>query len=520
MNKHIEFGRIAKKKTSTFLEKNTQLIAMSSMAALLTACTTPWDDAIDKTAAEMANSSIDGSDGTDTLTITGGLGTFDFSTAGTSGAKVVNVENIVFGNGGNIITGFDAAVKNLTGGTGSDGFSVTGMASGGTISLGEGNDVIGGLTKAFVETSGASIKGGAGSDTISFLELGANENVSLSNVSGFEALQFVKSHDSTHKITLSDGITTIIADTDNANEKMYFNASIAQAEALTTLADQTGTGVLGLTLTEAGNIDLTGLTLLFNLDEIQLADGTNNLTVNSSYTGSVGINFSITGGTGADTLTVKGLLTSDGNLDGLTEIETIVLDSGADGLTLADSVVGSGDSLTINATAKTGALTFNGSAETNGTYTVLASNFGDTITGGAGADTITSGTGADTMTGGGGGDTFIINTASGITLATADTITDYATGIDKIEFGGAAGTGTNAAGADGSSNVDLAAFIVDANAALNGTIVYYVEFNVNNSGNGYMVYDRDGDGSFGEGDNLVILTDVGALSDLNFGDIV
>lgn len=538
MNKHIVFGRIASKKTFQLLGRNAQIIAMSSMAALLAACTTDDGDAIEKTAAEMANLSLDGLAGTDTLTITASLGAFNFSTAGASGANVDNVENIIFGDGGNVITGFDAAVKNVTGGTGVDNITVTGMAVGGTISLGNGADILNGLTKTFVETSGTSLVGGVGTDRLAFLGLGASEDVSLSNVSGFEVLTFANSDNSSHTILLSDGITTINANTDNAAEQIRIGASIAQAQALTSLVDTTGTGIFGLGFTTAGNIDLTGLTTLTNFDGILLPNGTNNLTVNSSDADKIGINFLIIGGTGVDTLTVKGGLVNAGDLNSLTGIETIVLDSGADGITLADAVVGLGKTITIDATAKTGALTFDGSGETNGTYTILASNFGDTITGGAGADTITGGTGddtinggagddtinggagADSVTGGDGADLFMFDAGSGITLETADTITDYTKGSDRVEFGGDAGGIGNVGFKDGTSTTDLATFITAADAKLDGTFIYYLEFNIGGSGDAYLVYDRDGNGAIDDGDSLLIVTGAGAMNDLSLSDIV
>lgn len=70
----------------------------------------------------------------------------------------------------------------------------------------------------------------------------------------------------------------------------------------------------------------------------------------------------------------------------------------------------------------------------------------DSMIGGAGNDTLTGGIGADTMTGGAGVvDKFVIgNIDSGITVATADTITDFTTGADKLSLGTAATTGTAA----------------------------------------------------------------------------
>ena len=60
----------------------------------------------------------------------------------------------------------------------------------------------------------------------------------------------------------------------------------------------------------------------------------------------------------------------------------------------------------------------------------------DRIDGGLGNDTIWGGSGTDTMTGGDGGDSFVFRAISdlGATTATADRITDFRVGIDKISL--------------------------------------------------------------------------------------
>jgi len=75
----------------------------------------------------------------------------------------------------------------------------------------------------------------------------------------------------------------------------------------------------------------------------------------------------------------------------------------------------------------------------NGTNTVqniIGSGFNDTLIGDAQNNVITGGAGKDTMTGGAGADTFIFNSTSnsGATIASADVITDFTHGIDKIDL--------------------------------------------------------------------------------------
>jgi hypothetical protein len=87
-------------------------------------------------------------------------------------------------------------------------------------------------------------------------------------------------------------------------------------------------------------------------------------------------------------------------------IETIALSASAGDyiITTADATVASGKTLTISSASRTGNLNFDGSAETNGSFSITTGTGVDTIKGGAGADTITAGTGADTITGGAGAD--------------------------------------------------------------------------------------------------------------------
>ena len=100
--------------------------------------------------------------------------------------------------------------------------------------------------------------------------------------------------------------------------------------------------------------------------------------------------------------------------------------------------------------------------------TILGTSAGDTLVGDAGADVITGRGGADTLTGGSKSDRFVFESGdTGITEATADTITDFSTGTDKIDI---TSVGSYVE-ADGSGNADLAAFITDANASLPTTSI-------------------------------------------------
>jgi Ca2+-binding RTX toxin-like protein len=122
---------------------------------------------------------------------------------------------------------------------------------------------------------------------------------------------------------------------------------------------------------------------------------------------------------------------------------------------LADSVVASGARLTVEAAGLAGGdgLTLDGSAESNGRFTVNAGASADIITGGgladilnggagndqiaggAGADLITGGMGADLMTGGTGPDTFVYGSFKESKGANGrDTLVGFDFSFDKLDL--------------------------------------------------------------------------------------
>ncbi|MFZ4688395.1 MAG: M10 family metallopeptidase C-terminal domain-containing protein [Polymorphobacter sp.] len=104
-------------------------------------------------------------------------------------------------------------------------------------------------------------------------------------------------------------------------------------------------------------------------------------------------------------------------------------------LTTDNGNVAAGQRLAIqaNTLASNEVLRFNGSAETDGSFSIFSGNGNDVITGSRNGDTISGRGGADTLTGGGGNDLFLYTNITDSTAAARDMITDFATG-DRIDL--------------------------------------------------------------------------------------
>jgi Ca2+-binding RTX toxin-like protein len=150
--------------------------------------------------------------------------------------------------------------------------------------------------------------------------------------------------------------------------------------------------------------------------------------------------------------------------------------------------------------------------------TILGTAAADTLVGDAGADIITGRGGADTLTGGSRSDQFVFITGdTGITEATADTITDFSTGTDKIDIA----TVGSYVEADGTGSADLAAFITAANASLPTTSIdIYAQYNFKGEGNTLVVIDEDKSGAVNTGDTLIILTGLSTAGGLDASDFI
>ena len=197
---------------------------------------------------------------------------------------------------------------------------------------------------------------------------------------------------------------------------------------------------------------------------------------------SMGTNFdqfdSIVAGDGVDTLAFTYTTATNAALAKVSkaDFEEIELGAANTSITLVDGTIAAGKSLDVSfnaaGIAAGSTLTFIGTAETDGTLDITGGSGADSIDGGAKGDTITGGAGADTITGGAGdaiSDVFSYEKSGTALVAGGDTITDFATTVDKIEIGDLTGITNIVAGTAANAAETLLDGTFDANFVSNGT---------------------------------------------------
>jgi Ca2+-binding RTX toxin-like protein len=161
------------------------------------------------------------------------------------------------------------------------------------------------------------------------------------------------------------------------------------------------------------------------------------------------------GGAGYDTVGLLGNYSLVLAADALVRVEKLALYSSGDPaapnsyvITSHDSNVAGGQQLMVVALSLGAGetLTFNGQAETDGSFNIRGGKGADVLTGSATADQIYGNLGADTLAGGGGKDWFEYFSAAESTAQARDTILDFAAG-DRINLAGIDADG-NAANGD------------------------------------------------------------------------
>lgn len=185
--------------------------------------------------------------------------------------------------------------------------------------------------------------------------------------------------------------------------------------------------------------------------------------------------------------------------------QNLVLQSAVRGIELVTIGTGSGASATITATT---ALSLNASAfNDNGKGLTLTGNNGvNTIIGTDYTDTIISNKGNDWLTGRAGADSFVFNQAPG--SSNTDTITDFASGTDKLTFSKAVYT-TLGTGSTITANQLL---VYNGNPSLITASTRFL-FNTQTS---ILAYDADGSGTKSTALDVAVLQGVITLASTDF----
>ena len=463
---------------------------------------------------------ITGSAGADTL-----FGAITTATAQTISAGAGN-DSITSGAGNDTITG----------GAGND--TVNSGAGNDNVDLGEGNDTFNVVADANI-TSSDTIVGGDGTDALGFYADMTDDAAKLQAVSGFETLRI--NAGAAETITMSNFLN-------NQTFTLIEVGASGGAGARTTV-NNVGSGVTTLqlgTVTAAGVAVVADDAVTFD----RLVDSSSSsLTVTHDSGGAAGNLTSLiiddeetvtisTGTDADDDLTIDALDSADMttlNLSGAGDIIITAFTAVSDMPTTvsAAGMTGAG-ATTVDLTNSTAAATMTGGVGVDtftggirndvitgagGNDVLVGAAGNDTIDGGAGNDEITGGAGVDTLTGGSGADDFNFAAgAGGLTLATADTITDFVTGSDELDVDGGGATV-----ADGTAIVDFAALVAAVNAVFaagagnDDAVVYY---NALGTGDAYAFVDEDDSGTLDADDYVFILTGINTATEIAVADFI
>jgi len=240
-------------------------------------------------------------------------------------------------------------------------------------------------------------------------------------------------------------------------------------------------------------------------------------------TGSFDVFDKINGGVGYDTLILWGTDTPSVNLSNLTSIENITLYGGAFTyqLNAPDALVPAGHQLTVNGfyLGGGGVVDFDGSKETDGTFSLTGGIEADMLTGGALNDSLRGHGGGDTLKGGTGNDTYVYAGVTDSTDLNYDTIIGFNADHDKFSFiqDITAVDATIHGGTLTTANFenDLAAAV---NGHLNAThAILFEPTNGNLAGTTFLIVDGNGIAGYQNGsvDFVIQLESATHLADLN-----
>ena len=325
--------------------------------------------------------------------------------------------------------------KTLNGGRFND--TLTGSAARQSLNGGDGQDVLTGLGNQM------TLNGGAGNDTL----IGIGQNITLVGGAGVDIFQLYNE-------------SVVISDLQRGETIIAFNGSARFVAALSpyvTAGAQINFNVnYGLTLTSVTVTGLQGNDRFIGSASADLIQG-------------AGGNDFISGGSGQDTLNG-----GDGNdsLYGNDGADSLSAGNGNDWLEGGngnDIMAGDGGNDTL--LAGYGSDSLNGGA---GDDVLIGLDGNDTLLGGDGNDTLNGGTGENVLTGNAGRDVFVFGPTN---QALVSTITDFATGTDRIDLSGFTLAGFSIAAIRDAVQYNAASRIIAADINKDGALDVHIRLN-------------------------------------------
>ena len=484
---------------------NAELTGATTTLATITASTA---------ASESVNLKASGAAIT-TLGAAANLETLNLTAAATAVTGTdLTVSNTVLNSNKIVVSGTnDVSLANVTNAGTIDASALVGNLTLGQTGTGSILNITGSATGTnaitFTATTVASnYVGGAGNDTVIFAQTAGAGVASATAVVGNGANSVTANALTTGDLVVigGTGVDTISATALTAGN---VNLNLSDGNNVVTLGG-TLAGATIVVTTGAGtdNVTLTSATHANDKVTLTLGDGTDTLNISTDDS--------------AGTFTVSGLdVIAIGSSDTAAKVNATLLTgqtykitgdgTATDHLKVLFSAAGTGNfsGLVIDNTLSTGLAGLD-ILGTSGNQTIVGTAGADIIDGNDGTDFITGGIGVDTITAGTGVDTFVYAAGdSGATATTADQITDFTSTADKFSFGIAAGSVTNY-GEDTASDADMATGKAAADVAMNGTVRYFF---TDDSTDGYLFVDMDGDGTADLGIILLGVTDM-ALGDI------
>ncbi|MGZ8954107.1 MAG: putative Ig domain-containing protein [Methylovulum sp.] len=469
-----------------------------------------------------ANNILDGAAGNDTLL--GGLGNDNYlvdssadivTEAASAGADTVqsiatsyilgsNVENLVLTGAGNTSGSGNSLVNVITGNIGNN--ILSGGSGADTLVGGLGNDIyiVDNASDVVIETANE------GADQISSsVTYTLSTEVESLTLTGSSAINGI-GNNLANSITGNSGgnILTGGAGSDTLTGGGGSDTYVVNLTALGELEDAVvaGTGIDTLKLLGSYTgqlITLTAATAIENYDIAGTGSALLNLTgstSNNTLTGNSGSNILI-GGAGTDTL--RGSGGTDTYIVNITAVGTLedTVIAGADTLQLVGSY--SGASITL--TAATAIENYDISGTGGALLNLTGNTSNNSLIGNSSDNTFKGLAGNDVLTGGNGADTFWFDTAAN-SLTNKDTLTDFATGVDKLKFSLSA---LSALGLSGQFSAGDQRF----NQSSNGLALDATDRLIYNTTTGELNYDSNGNVAGGTQAALLILNGLPNLAD-------